>query len=250
MSWLSDILRTATFSPQQMTMRDAVPAPAPRIVLNPPPVAVKIPTPLLTAATLSKLGVQNAAAWAAILAPLCAAHGITSRLRLAAFLANVLHETLGFSKIVESLNYNPQGLRNTWPTRFTVALANELGRLGPRPADQRAIAEIAYGGRMGNRPGTGDGFLFRGCGLMQTTGRENHERMATLLGCRAEEVPARLATREGAALSACVFWRDNGCNAPADRGDIRGVRVVINGGLNGIDDVEKRYAAACAVLGV
>ena len=207
----------------------------------------------VTARLLLRLGARDADAWAGPLGHACAASGIVTAPRLAAFLANILHETSGFSALQESLNYTPDALVRTWPAHFTRASAARLGRTSAHPADQRGIAEAAYGGRMGNGPpGSGEGFAYRGVGLLQLTGKKNMAAFAGKIGWKRPlaELPVLLATKAGAADSAAAFWQAAGCNQAADRGDIGTVRRLVNGGSIGLDDVRARYAAARHALGI
>ncbi|MCK8688225.1 glycoside hydrolase family 19 protein, partial [Pseudomonas umsongensis] len=90
---------------------------------------------------------------------------ITGRLRVAAFLAQVGHESGHLRALVENLNYSAEGLVRTWPKRFTVLTATGAAR---KPEQ---IANIVYASRLGNGPAvTGDGWKYRGRGLIQVTG--------------------------------------------------------------------------------
>jgi putative chitinase len=196
-----------------------------------------------TAGLLRRLGAADPLGWAAVLPPACAAAEITTPQRLAAFLANALHETGGFARLVENMSYSAERLVRVWPSRFPDALA-----ASPFARNPEALAERVYGGRMGNI-GPGDGWRFRGRGLLQTTGRDNYARLAIATGRPIESLPAWLETKPGAAESATRFWSWRGCNAPADAGDIEQVRRMINGGLVGMADVRRRYRAALAAIG-
>ena len=199
---------------------------------------------------LRRLGVADAEGWAAALVPACAEREIATRPRLAHFLANVLHETGDFRRLRESLNYTPEALRRTWPGRFSDADAERWGRKPGQPADERAIAERAYGGRMGNGPeGVGDGFLFRGRGLIQLTGRANYEAAARAFGLAVRNLPSWLETREGAARAAAWWWQAHGCNALADSDDLVALRRRVNGGLIGLEDVRARLRRVLDAIG-
>lgn len=144
--------------------------------------------------------------------------------RLAEWLAQCGHESGGFKRLVENLNYSPQGLLSTWPARFTPTEAVEFAHDGQR------IAERVYGGRMGNgAEGSGDGFRYRGRGLFQLTGR-NAYRAARVIGPDFEAEPDLVAEPKWAAYTAAEFWQRNGCNEIADAGDFAGVSGVINRG--------------------
>ena len=173
---------------------------------------------------------------------------ITTPRRQAQFLAQSAHESGGFKRLVENLNYDAQGLASTWPGRFSNGTGpNELARKIARQPER--IAAAAYGGRMGNNFTT-DGWTYRGRGLFQLTGRANYEAAAKALGAPFVEQPDRVADRDMAALTAAWFWSKNGLNKLADIEDTRGVSRKINGGLNGLDDRQARYARAAQALGV
>ena len=204
---------------------------------------------LISAHWLHACRVRHAEGWAALLGKACARHEINTAERIAQFLANVLVETGGLSKLLESLDHKPEALRTLWPARFSTDLATQLGRGAAHPANQPAIAERAYGGRRGNRPeGAGDGWLYRGRGCIQLTFRENYAAFAAAIEVPLAQLIPRLETPEGAAESAAHFWRVNGCNALADTGDVRAVRRKVNGGENGLPDVQEYYARLCSLI--
>ena len=195
------------------------------------------------------MGVVDAVGWSPLLTAACVANSITTRLRLAAFLPNVTVESANLSTLVENLNYSADALVNRWPSHFTDDEADLYGRTDEHPADQRQIAEHAYGGRMGNGPvGSGDGWLYRGRGCIQLTGKANYMALAKVAGIPLEQLPALLETRAGAANSAAAFWRGAGCNALADGGDIVRVGRAVNGGTIGLLAVQALYAKALALI--
>lgn len=160
--------------------------------------------------------------------------GITSPVRVAAFLAQVGHESSQLNRLVENLNYSDQGLAATWPSRYRGAdgqpnaLAQRLAR------NPRAIANNAYASRNGNGDeASGDGWRFRGRGLLQITGRANYRAAGTGLGQPLEQEPELLEQPEFAALSAAWWWSTHGLNELADRGELAAITRRINGGLNG-----------------
>lgn len=204
---------------------------------------------------LWRLNADSPAEWAGVLHPCMVRHGITTPRRIAAFVANILHETGGLTRLVESMNYAVEALPGVFgPHRITAEQAAKLGRINGRPADQKGIACQVYGGEwgfrnLGNLIGSDDGWRFRGHGLLQLTGRANFTRFGGAIGRTADELPAILCTREGAAESAAHFFSVSGCNALADRGDIIEVRRRINGGRHGLPSVERHYHDALSVLG-
>lgn len=202
---------------------------------------------MITPKLLMGLNWADPTEWAAAMAEPCRRRDINTSKRVAMFLANTGHETAGGRRLKESLNYRAEALVKQWPKYFTPEYAAEVGRTDKQPADQKAIAEAAYGGRMGNK-NPGDGWRFIGRGLMQTTGRFNYERLAEIVNVPLDDLPEWIETREGAAESAAVFWHANNCNDLADIGGVDRCRQRINGGLIGIQDVRERYTTALGLL--
>lgn len=174
----------------------------------------------------------------------CKAYRITSKLRLAAFLSQVGHESQSLVAVTENLNYSSQGLMRVWPKRFpTVEIAQAYNR------NPQKIANKVYANRMGNGgEQTGDGWKYRGRGLKQLTGASNYKQLSDTFGTNFTANPELLEHPVWASISAAWFWDTNGCHTFADRGDIIGLTKKINGGLNGIDDRLKRYKVAIEKL--
>jgi len=103
--------------------------------------------------------------------------------------------------------------------------------------------------KMGN-VNEGDGWLFRGRGLKQLTGRDNYTRFGDSIGISAEEAAEYVATPKGAVESACWFWDANNLNDIADTDDVVKMTKKINGGNIGLEDRQKRYINAMEVLGM
>lgn len=166
--------------------------------------------------------------------------GIASPASQAAFVAQMLHESASLTRMEEDLNYSPGGLMSTWPARFTPATAAQYGRTVARPANQVMIANIAYGGRMGNGPAsTCDGWRYRGRGPGQLTGRDNYRNCGTTLGIDLVAYPELVASADVGCLAFAWFWtRGNptGKNLSmlADAGLINSVSVAVNGGKLGL----------------
>jgi putative chitinase len=167
--------------------------------------------------------------------------------RIAAFIAQCSHESAGFTALKENLNYKAETLTRLWPKLFPAGVAKAYASM---PNKQEAIANRAYGSRMGNgSEESGDGFKFCGRGLIQLTGRNNYQSFADSLEMDIDDVPEYLATFEGAAQSACWFWEENKLNQWADKGDILTLTKKINGGTIGLEDRIKHYEHAITVLG-
>lgn len=176
--------------------------------------------------------------------------GIVDPEHQAMFIAQVGHESDGFMRLQESFNYSVAGLAGfVRAGRITQSQANTLGR---KPYEQslplerqRAIANLVYSKRMGNN-GPGDGWFYRGRGLIQITGMTNYRDCGNGLKVELVSQPELLAQDVYAARSAAWFFASKGCMKYP--GDLVRVTQIINGGQNGIEDRRTRYAAACKAL--
>ena len=186
--------------------------------------------------------------WFSALAQLLPDYEINTPQRIAAFIAQCSHESGGFTALQENLNYKPATLRKLFGKYFpTDALAEEYCS---KPNKQAAIANRVYASRMGNGDeASGDGYKYRGRGLIQLTGKSNYIAFADSLEISPEEASDYLATFEGAAQSACWFWETNNLNTFADKGDILTMTKRINGGTLGLADRQKHYDHALHVFG-
>ena len=103
---------------------------------------------------------------------------------------------------------------------------------------------------MGNGPEeSGDGWKFRGKGLIQLTGRDNYQGFADSVGMSIDDAAAYLDTFEGCVQSACYFWESHNLNTLADQGDIDKISHIINGGTLGQEERRHFYQVALHVLG-
>ena len=173
--------------------------------------------------------------------------------RMAHFLAQVDHESAGLTRLTESLNYTSQALVKIFNrSRISLADANRYGRSTNRPADQRAIANLIYGGSWGLRnlgnSAPDDGWIYRGRGPIQATGRRNYTDFARYSDIPTDTNPNLMATIEVGMQFAAWFWLRRDINALADVDDITAVRRRVNGGVLGLDDCVKKYRSYIAVL--
>lgn len=168
----------------------------------------------------------------------------------AMFIAQVGHESASFAMLVESFNYSVAGLSGfVHAGRLTQQQANMLGRHPNEkvlPLErQRAIANLVYNKRLGN-VATGDGWKYRGRGLIQITGRDNYRKCGAALHVDLVNLPDLLMERNHAARSAAWFYTSKGClNFP---GDVKRITQIINGGQNGFNDRLDRFKRAQRVL--
>lgn len=176
----------------------------------------------------------------------------TSAVRMAAFLAQIAHESKEMTLRIEHLNYSASGLRKTWPNRFT---SDEMAqRFAKRQED---IANFVYSNRLGNGDSaSGDGWRFRGRGLIQITGRANYRSVGTALQLPLEREPEIAEQPAVAVRTAGHFWRSNGLNELSDVSgdqvhddeDFERITKVINGGTAGFKERIQYWNAAKAQL--
>jgi len=169
---------------------------------------------------------------------------IDTERRVASFLAQTGHESAHFNVLLENLNYSADALQRVFGKYFpTRALAEEYAR---QPAK---IANRVYANRMENGPEeSGDGWRYRGRGLIQLTGHYNYRKCSFDLfqDERFLEAPEMLAEPRGAILSACWFWDSNNLNNYAD--DVKKTTRMINGGYHGLEERIKLYNRALNYL--
>jgi putative chitinase len=182
--------------------------------------------------------------WHEALCKILPDYDINTPERVAAFLAQTMHESGGYRALIENLNYKAESLCRVWPKYFpNMDIANQYAH------NPEKIANRAYGGRMGNGPEeTGDGFKYCGRGLIQLTGKQNYTKFAESIETPLEEIPEFLGTFEGAVQSACWFWETNNLNQYADSGDILTMTKRINGGTLGLEDRQNHFHHAIQIL--
>lgn len=173
----------------------------------------------------------------------CAEFDISTTNRVAAFIAQCGHESGNLKYVKENLNYSAQGLCKVFPKYFNSGNAAQYER------NPEAIANRVYANRMGNGPEeSGDGWAFRGRGLIQLTGKTNYEKCGAGLGVDLISDPSYLESPEGAARSAGWFWSVNKLNSLADISDIKTMTKKINGGFIGLEDRIKHYEHILHIL--
>lgn len=172
---------------------------------------------------------------------------INTPLREAHFIAQLAHESGGFRYQKENLNYSEQGLRTTFAKYFPDDdVAHEYAR------NPEQIANRVYANRIGNGDeASGDGWRYRGRGLIQLTGKANYEACAAGTGIDLLDDPEQICEDHVVTVTvAGWFWQSNKLNPLADKDDIDAITKRINGGLNGLAD-RKEYLARCKkILGL
>ena len=185
--------------------------------------------------------------WFHALEQLLPDYEINTPKRMAAFLAQCAHESGNFIATKENLNYRPETLVKLFSKYFDLPTAQQYCAL---PNKQEAIANKIYANRMGNGDeASGDGYRYCGRGLIQVTGKSNYTDFADSLQISPEDAAEYMHTFEGAAQSACWFWETRKLNDYADRGDIKGMTKIINGGYIGLEDRISHFEHALHIFG-
>lgn len=193
----------------------------------------------------------NASRFAKPIEDACIRYNITQDIQKAHFLAQLAHESTGFTHLEENLNYSAQRLIVVFPKYFNARTAPEYAR------NPEKIGNRVYANRNGNgNEKSGDGYKFRGRGLIQCTGRDNYTlfSLSYFGDTRLVKDPALLLDPVIAAMNAAWYWQRNKINdlidedkiigAVADCDDIKSVTRKVNGGYNGLDDRKMWLARA------
>ena len=190
--------------------------------------------PLITAAQLARVAPHAAAHIVAAIVDhaddVLPRYGLATAARLPDFLAHVLVESAYLTRLSEDLDYTAARLVQVWPSRFKTVMA-----AAPYAHQPEKLADLVYGGRMGNT-GPDDGWLNRGQGLLEETGHDNLQALALHMRVGLEAARAALTSDAGMLEAAAAVYVMLGAPAYADRGDIVGTTRCVNGGTNGLAD--------------
>ena len=170
---------------------------------------------------------------------------IDTSVKMAAFLAQIGHESQQLSKVVESTFYtDPVRLYRLFKSDFR-SEADAMNFI----RKPEACANRIYANQNGNGPeASGDGWRYRGRGLIQITGRANYRDCGSALGIDLVSKPEILEKPEYACLSAGWFWHTRNCNRLAERGEFVKLTRVINGGTNGLEERKSLFNVAMTIL--
>lgn len=187
---------------------------------------------------------KEADSWCELLNKHLPEHYVDTVERVASFIAQCAHESREFTRLTEDLRYRASALQAIWPSRFDEKTAEQY------QFKQEMIANRAYANKLGNgSEATGDGWRYRGRGLIQLTGKVNYKGFADSLGITLEEAVSLAQTKDGAVQCACYFWTRENLNQFADSGDIIAQTRRINAKLLGLKERQARYNHAVRVLG-
>ena len=219
--------------------------------------AKKESTILLTETAFAAIFPRAGKDWHAWILATLERYDISTPQRIAHFLSQIGHESAGLTRVREWMNYTTiKALRDTWPARFPTDAA-----AAPFVSNPEGLAERVYNTELDGRPGRrdlgnikrGDGWQFRGHGLIQVTGRANFVKLAEAFNLPSAEAAVNFAqSKEGAALSAGDYWHRRAINQLADTGGLSAVPAVtevINSKLIGLEDRRRRFEQAAKVLG-
>lgn len=227
---------------------EANPTPTPMVNVTPvPPAEFVIITVEQLKQIMSAATDENINKYAAALNDEMKKFQVHTPLRTAHFIAQIAHESGSFRYSAENLNYSAAALRAVFGKYFP---DDEIAAAYARQPEK--IANRVYANRMGNGDeASGDGWRFRGRGLIQLTGTENYTNCGKGIGRDLLSDPDQLATDAHAAVAASLwFWNSRSLNTHADNDDVETVTRRINGGLNGLDDRISYLNKAKSVLGI
>jgi putative chitinase len=191
-------------------------------------------------------GNADAAAWADAALEILPKYEINTPNRIAGFFAQCGHESMNFTALSENLNYRAETLEKLFSKYFSKAGRNAAD-YAKKP---EKIANVIYAIRMGNGDtASGEGYLFRGRGVIQLTGKDNYSAFASSIKMTLPDVIEYVQTKKGALESACWYWNSRKLNIACDENDIVKMTKLVNGGIIGLEDRRKHYEQALAVLG-
>lgn len=183
-----------------------------------------------------------------------------SSLRFCHFMAQVGHECGGFTIVEESGAYSAKGIMNIFGVgRHSAAVTDaEAQRIAALPVAERGkvLFERVYGPEKSPRKARdlgntkpGDGYMYRGRGFLQITGRSAYREMGQRIGIDLEAEPDRAGDPIGALMTAAAFWDSRKLNTFADQNNIEIITKRINGGHNGLDDRKAKFRQATKIWG-
>src|SRR5271154_2673047 len=211
----------------------------PEPVVMPPPVVALGGAAALTAAMRGVCPEANAALWVPALISAFEKFDFSNNRRRAAAMGQFLAEAgPALNEIVEDLYYTPDRACQVWPALFPTPAAAE-----PYCDNQRRFADFVYAKVNGNGDAaSGDGYRFRGRGLIQLTGRDEYAAFGQAIGRTPEQAAAFCATPEGAALSGCWYLASNGCLPLADQWEIDAITRRVNGDAMEAAGLRREYS--------
>lgn len=204
-----------------------------------------VPAPQISAVALRKIYPGANTQYLQYINAMAKDWGIQTKAEMCLFLANVLVESQGFNDkdLRENFNYKPENLYKT----FKKYIASEDDARKLLAKGPEAVANRVYGGRLGNKK-PDDGWRFRGGGLIQTTGRYNYSLVGKAIKEDLINFPNRIAEPNIATKTALYYWQSKNCGYYANRMQVKDCRKLINGGTNGLAEVQEYFLKAWTYL--
>lgn len=187
----------------------------------------------------------DANTWVIPLNAACKHYEITGSLRrMAAFLGHIAHESGNLRHLEENLNYkDPHRINQTFGAIKTDKEAEAYAH------NPEGLANKVYADRAGNGDtASGDGWKYRGRGLIQLTGKANYAAFGQDINVDVVKNPELVATPQYAALSAAWYWKKHRLNRLADAEMYQAVSKGINKSLASFPEREKKRKWALNAL--
>lgn len=189
-------------------------------------------------------GNAEAEEWYHVLCDVLPKYRITTQERVVGFITQCAHESNNFRNLEENLNYSAENLIRVFSRYFGAPPRRNPAEYARRP---EKLANYVYMDQFRSNAGAlgniheGDGWRFRGRGLIQITGRNNYTSFGATIGMTAEQAADYASTKPGALESACWFWNTRNLNRFADARNVVSLSRAINGGNTGLDDRIDRW---------
>lgn len=188
---------------------------------------------------------REPAEWYKCMASVLPKYHINSVNRVAGFISQCAYESSDFNVLSENLNYSAAGLEKTFSKYFSRAGVNASSYA----RNPQRIANRVYANRMGNgNEASGDGWKYRGRGIIQLTGFNNYRDFAKSIDMTVDETIRYVETKQGAMESACWFWQTRNINIPADARNVERMTALVNGGTHGLEGRRQIFNLALRVL--
>jgi predicted chitinase len=199
-------------------------------------------------------------------------YAINTTLRIAHFLSQIGHES-GFKIIEENGSYSPErmravfgckgGMKNYDKTKDDCKLGRLRDKLWSEEAkyahNAKNLLGYVYALRIGNGDeASGDGYNYRGRGMIQLTGKSNYAKFTTVHNNKNPDDPRDFVAHPDLIVtdtkygieSAYFFWDSRNINAIADSDDAVKVTIAVNGGTIGLDDRKLRLKKIKTAIGI
>lgn len=230
--------------PMRMSMNPQAPAARNMCMVGDTPQPIVL-TPELLIAMVPKMSAERAQEFIGPLNLYLARYEINSVRRVAAFLGQVVVESKGFSRLTESLSYSSaERLMEIFPSKFGSVDSTEGYVKKPEK-----LANYIYANKLGNGDvASGDGWKYRGRGLIQLTGKYNYKAFQTASGVGVVNSPELLTQPTYAVMSAAWFWHSKGLNGLADSQSYKQLTLRVNAKALGFHEREEARQLAEKVL--